>query len=74
MVDKIRCDDDGQENGTNDQVIFVGWRDPLDQVDPYGGRCEVVTVITELPQGWPYGPVPAQRAVMPRTAGTDLPR
>jgi len=73
MVDKIRCDDDGQANGDNDRVVFIGHRDPLDQVDPYGGRCEVVLVTQELPVGWPYGPV-AQRSVMQRTAGTDLPR
>ena len=73
FVDKIRCDDGTQENGTNDQVYFVGWRDSLDVVDPFGS-CEVVAVVQDLPAGWPYGPVPFQRQVTPRTAGTDLPR
>lgn len=34
----------------------MGWRDPLDVVDPYG-TCEHGALVQELPQGWPYGPV-----------------
>ena len=56
FVDKIRCDDGTQENGTADTVYFVGWRDPLDVVDPFGS-CEIVEVISYLPGNWPYGPV-----------------
>ena len=73
FVDKIRCDDGTQENGSADRVVFVGWRDPLDVVDPFGS-CEIVEVVTELPANWPYGPIPPEGAVTPRTAGTDLPR
>ena len=76
FVDKIRCDDGDQANGATDRVIFVGWRDPLDQVDPYG-TCEIVLVTPDLPLGWPYGPVsadPRTQQVTQRTAGTDLPR
>ena len=47
-VDKIRCDDGGQDQGDHDQVVFVGWRDPLDVVDPFG-TCESVSVVQELP-------------------------
>ena len=71
--DRIHCDDPAQGGIGTDRVVYVGWRDPLDVID-YRGTCDVVTVTQELPGGWPYGPVPPQRAVMPRTAGTDLPR
>ena len=50
-------------------MIFVGYRDPKDWVDPYGGRCEIVLVTQEAPPGWPYGPVPTPPTL--RTAGTD---
>ncbi|HEV2798486.1 MAG TPA: hypothetical protein VGV65_12785, partial [Nocardioides sp.] len=71
FVDKIRCDDGTQENGSADRVVFVGWRDPLDVVDPFGS-CEIVETITYLPVNWPYGPVTLpDGVVMQRTAGTD---
>ena len=74
FVDKIRCDDGTQENGTADRVYFVGWREQLDVVDPFGS-CEIVEVVAELPAGWPYGPVQLPNGrFMPRTAGTDLRR
>jgi hypothetical protein len=56
QVDKLRCDDGEQAQGDSDRVIFVGWRDPLDIVDPFG-TCEIVMIVRELPAGWPYGPV-----------------
>ena len=52
--DRIHCDDPTQsDNGSQDRVVFVGWRDPLDVID-YRGSCEIVTVVQQAPPGWPY--------------------
>jgi len=75
FADRIRCDDGTQGAGATDRVIFVGWRDPFDIVDPFG-TCEIVLIQQELPPGWPYGAVPPDPAlqgvqVTQRTAGRD---
>lgn len=75
FADRIRCDDGTPGAGATDRVIFVGWRDPFDIVDPFG-TCEIVLIQQELPPGWPYGAVPPDPAlqgvqVTQRTAGRD---
>ena len=72
FVDKIRCDDGTQENGSADRVVFVGWRDPLDVVDPFGS-CEIVELVTELPARLALRPGPARGGVRRRTAGRGPP-